>query len=131
MTKEPQLLAYSAVMNINKNESIDVENWFETAIGYFDGLVKKFKKPGATIGHIKGFLELENGAFAYLSNVGNSSGTMSKADGKGYAKNGKLDYNVLLYGWTFAEVDTIVKEQMAIIASQFSCHCQIKVGNNA
>ena len=75
-----------------------VKLWFSVFKNFFDDLTSNLKRPGVVIGHNKGFLELDNRAYAYLSNTGNNLGTDINSQGEGYASSGKLGFNVLLYG---------------------------------
>ena len=72
-------------------------NGFKAIEGFFDNIASTIKGPEKVIGHIKGFLQLDNQAYAYFSNVGNL-GTDSTAYGLGSSLTGELDFNILVYG---------------------------------
>lgn len=125
MSYEPELLAYAADMHIDCTDSSDAGVWFMKAKDFFDGLTVALKKPGVVIGHIKGFLELDNGAYAYLSNAG-LLGTDVKAQGEGSAQKGRLGFNVLVYGVESHEVEEKVEQAMAALAKELSAKCVLE-----
>ncbi|MDD4752759.1 MAG: hypothetical protein PHT78_05820 [Desulfitobacteriaceae bacterium] len=122
-----ELLAYAVTLELKRATPLPVENWQKTVKNFFDQAGRKFqKKEGALIGHLKGFLSFNGEGYVYFSNVGTKQGTDSRGETAGDGLEGKLDLNVLVYGWQKDEADIEIGKLSEQLAHELEATCVIK-----
>lgn len=123
MIKEPELLAYAASLDISREAPCAFEEWEQAFKGFFNALSEKIQKQQSTIGHIKGFLNMNNSSYCYFSNVGNKQGTTSNCEDMGPSLGGHLDFNVLVYGCGEEDLEAIVKKELDSLCIELEAVC--------
>lgn len=129
MAQNPELVAYAAKIEIKRETPLSNREWMDKLCEFFDTLAKSCKEnKNVVIGHIKGFLELNNVGYCYLSTVGNSQGTTVKGDLQGSGSSyGKFDLNVLLYGLDKDVVGSMVQDEIKRLASRIKGNYRIEL----
>lgn len=127
MTNDIELTAYAATLEINTKEPVRGADWEKGLVKFFDLLAKLCReKPVLAIGHIKGFLQLDDQAGScYFSTTGSSRGTATKGQLSGTASHGKLDFNVLVYGIDKGSVEQITNIAVQALEEDLQADCQV------
>ncbi len=124
MRKEPDLIAYAASLEITCENYLPFSIWARAGIYFFNALAWKCEENSdITVGHIKGFLQLEEFGYFYLSTVGYRQGTHIRGEGKGKAIKGRLDFNVLVYGAEKEAIDSMVDSAVISLGNQLKSKC--------
>lgn len=113
MDSQKDLIAYAASVTLHLKESVTASEWKDFIERFFESVVKGVMAEGAlVIGHVKGFLELDENNYGYFSTVGTEDGVHYKGELKGEKSIAKLDYNVLLYGLLSEKVSEIALKSL-------------------
>ncbi len=131
MQEELEMTAYAALIEIRSEHDNSPDKWKRTLTHFFDELTDELHNYGVRIiGHIKGFLDLEDAGYCYFSNTGDLHKTKAISEIKNYAKNGKITFNVIVYGLEEESIEEIVKNKVEIIEEELQAVCQIITKND-
>jgi flagellar motor component MotA len=131
MQEELEMTAYAALIEISSEHDNSPDKWKRTLTHFFDELTNELHNYGVRIiGHIKGFLDLEDAGYCYFSNTGDLQKTKTVSEIKNYAKNGKITFNVIVYGLEEESIEEIVKNKVEIIEEELQAVCQIITKND-
>lgn len=127
MTEAPELLAYGGTLEIAAPDGIPGSDWQAAVKRFFDLLAKIFQgEPGVIIGHLKGFLRLDNGGYGYFSNVGSAAGAAVRFEDRGPTAEGGLDFNVLIFGLTEKEAVPLIEVAASSLSGELGAACTLQ-----
>lgn len=128
MSKMPNLVAYSAQLQIDLEKELDTNMWQRELKAYFDSLSYGCEEVSVDlIGHIKGFLSLNQNGYGYFSTVGAEKGTCVKGNFIGKTSKGVLDFNVLVYGSEDNIINKMVQEKTDNLCHGLGGKCILKL----
>ena len=128
MSEMPNLITYAAKLEIILEEKQSDIIWLESLTSYFDSLALGCQGLSvAIIGHIKGFLVLDDGGYCYLSTVGSEKGTTARNELYGQSCKGLLDFNVLVYGGKENRIKDMVKAETENLANLIDGRCTLRL----
>ena len=115
----PGLSAYAASIKFNAHVAQDTSTWEHLVREFFNYLSYHIKElPQAVIGHLKGYLNLEEKGYYYFSNVGSQAGTNVIGEASGQIRDARLDLNVLVFNLDIEQISGLVQQA---IAKYFPC----------
>jgi hypothetical protein len=125
MANAIELTTFADSINIIAASEYPISLWEEAGINFFNKVVELCEAKGVlAIGHIKGFLSLQNGGYMYFSSTGKGQETHCKKDAEGKTSIGKFDLNVLVYGLDKETVKNLVNEALSVIKEQLNASYQ-------
>lgn len=112
MVSKLEFTPYAATLELKRETPLPAEKWGEAGAEFLKMLAQGCQEKGAAvIGHIKGFLDLGEAGYFYLSTVGVGHTPSCRGIAAGEIDNARLDLNVLVYGISRPEIASLVKTQ--------------------
>ncbi|SMB99865.1 hypothetical protein SAMN00808754_3124 [Thermanaeromonas toyohensis ToBE] len=112
MAGKLEFIPYAATLKLKREAPLPAEKWGEAGAEFLKMLAKGCHEKGAAIiGHIKGFLDLGEAGYFYLSTVGVEYTPSCRGIAAGKTDNARLDLNVLVYGISRPEIASLVETQ--------------------
>ncbi|MDA8227991.1 MAG: hypothetical protein M0T74_09915 [Desulfitobacterium hafniense] len=118
--KMPDLAAYAGKLELYSLQVLTDTNWEQIGKTLLNYISSACQARGCLIGHIKGFMNLGEAGYYYLSNVSSDQETSSRGEGRGNTSKSYLDLNVLVYGIEKFELNDLVSRTTANLADLFS-----------
>lgn len=118
--KMPELTAYAGKLVLYSAQPLTGTEWEQIGITFLNDIGSSCQEYGSLIGHIKGFLNLREVGYFYLSTVSADQETSSRGEGKGKTSSSYLDFNILVYGIDKAELNVLVSRTATDLAQLFS-----------
>lgn len=126
MANKLELIVYAATLELRREKPLETARWEQATVSFLNALAQACQERGVTvIGHIKGFLDLGQAGYLYLSTVSPTQGTSSQGLATGETPVCRLDLNLLVYGGKEEEIKELVAAQVTFLENVLAARCSI------